>query len=115
MRGAKPVLLLGLVAVLAIVAGLMRERMKTVSTDTKALEVAAGDFHEPTVDLASPDPLVHCYPVAGPDQLDIRTRMEFEARTSAGWVPAPDEAEPGEFCLVESAQAVEKRLSKAQP
>lgn len=109
---AKPFLLLGLVAVLAIVALLARARVASVQTDTKTLATAAGDIHDESVDLTNPTPLVHCYPVSGPGDLDVRTRMDFEARTSAGWVPTPDHDDPGQFCLQETPQAVEKRLSE---
>lgn len=95
---------------LGITAYLNMDSLKSSKADVRAIEVAAGavSLSDPT----SPDPLVHCYPVPNSDALDIRTRMDFEARTSGGWVPASDRAGEGEFCLIETAAAVEKRLAE---
>ncbi len=102
-------LILSLVLTVAIALYLNMESVKGVKSDVQALDVAAGNvaLSDPT----SPDPLVHCYGAANADALDIRTRMDFEARTSGGWVPAPDQAKPGQFCLIESPGAVAKRLA----
>ena len=94
----------------ALIAVLNIDKLQSVQDDVDTIGVAAGDVE--IADPTSPDPQVHCYPVPTADDLDVKTRMDFEARSSAGWVPAPDEADSGEFCLIESEGAVAKRLAE---
>ena len=109
------VLLVGLLLAVAIVGLLMMESTKTVQQDMKQLDVAAGNvsYGDGEADMMRSEPFVHCYPVASPGELDVKTRMDFEARTTKGWVPKPQAAKPGEFCLEESPQAVAKRIKEA--
>jgi len=110
-------LLVGLLVVVAIVGLLQLQGRKKAVKDVHHLEVAAGNIEygdEDDEDLSSPEPFVHCYPVSGPNDLDIRTRMDFEARTTKAWVPAPEEADDGEFCLKESQQAIDDRLAELE-
>ena len=100
--------LLSVILTVVIVALLNADKLTQVKKDVKTLEVAAGKIT--TADPTSPDPQVHCYAVKSPDQLDIRTRMDFEARTSGGWIPSDPDAN-GNYCLKESEHAVAKRLA----
>jgi hypothetical protein len=64
-----------------------------------------------TLDMDSRTPLVKCYPVESTAQFDINQRMDFETRTSKGWVHASREGRDGQFCIKETRAAVEKRLA----
>lgn len=110
MNGRAKSLGISLLISLGITGYLTMHRAKSTVRDTSAIEAAAGlvELSDPT----SPTPLTHCYPVAGPDDLDVKTRMDFEGRTSSGWIMDTDAADPGEFCVTETQQAVDKRLAR---
>lgn len=105
-------LVLSVLLTLGITAFLNMEKTEHVARDVETLEVAAGGFEG--AQSTSSEAQVHCYDVATADELDIRTRMDFEARTSAGWVVHDDSSE-ARLCLVESGAAVEKRLAEPAP
>ena len=103
-------LVLSVLVSLGILAFVNMTKTEQVARDVETLEVAAGGFEG--ADSTSSAAQVHCYDVATADELDVRTRMDFEARTSAGWV-TDDGRREGALCLVESPAVVEKRLAES--
>lgn len=103
-------LLFSLLLTIGITAYLNLDQLESKQADVEAIDVAAGNVA--IEDPSSPDPQVHCYSVASADELDIRTRVDFEARTSKGWIPSPTHGSDAQFCLIESDMAVKKRLSE---
>ena len=101
---------LGLIVVLVIVGVLTYLQLQAVPDQVRAVNTAAGNVATPTgQDPKSPTPMTHCY--GGElDSLPMKARIDFEARTSKGWVSDPASSQPGKFCIKESQQAVDERL-----
>lgn len=107
-------LLIGALFALLYVGYLTYQR--TVSTKSQADQIQVEDGQpiyktdNTSLDMDSRDPLVKCYPVSDTSQFDMQQRMDFETRTSKGWVHAPRKGADDQFCLEETPSAVEKRL-----
>ncbi|MGM0558184.1 MAG: hypothetical protein ACQEVA_17500 [Myxococcota bacterium] len=108
-------LLIGVLFALLYVGYLTYQRATTTKAQSDRIQVEDGmptfETDNAALDMDSRKPLVKCYPVASTDQFDINQRMDFETRTSKGWVHAPRKSGDGEFCIEETASAVQKRLA----
>jgi hypothetical protein len=106
-------LLVGVLFALLYVGYLTYQRATTAKSQGDKIQVDDGkpvyETDDSSLDMDSRDPLVKCYPVGSTSELDINQRMDFETRTSKGWVMAPDEAGDGEVCIEETQSAVERR------
>ena len=109
-------LIISLLFALAVVGYMSYERTTKTKSEADRIEVEDGRAvyatDDSTLDMDSRQPLVKCYPVESTAQLDINQRMDFETRSTKGWVMAADESSSGEFCIKETPRAVQKRLSE---
>ena len=109
-------LLIGVLFALLYVGYMTYQRATTSKSQADKIQVEDGkpvyETDDSTLDMDSPDPLVKCYPVSATSEFDIQQRMDFETRSTKGWVNAPDEADDGEVCIKETGAAVDKRLGR---
>ena len=108
-------LILSLLFALLVVGYMVYQRSDETRDQKDRIQVEDGkpvyQTDDSKLDMDSTQPLVKCYPVSSPSEFDINQRMDFETRSTKGWVGAPDEAGDNEFCIEETQAAVDKRLA----
>ena len=84
MKTAGKSIIVSLLLSLGLMALFNWESLTADRAAVDAIGVAAGDV--PVDDPTSTEPLEHCYPFASTAEMDVKTLVDFEARTAKDWV-----------------------------